>query len=182
MDGTLCDYARALCASLDELWSPDEPRIYPIYGVRHPDYIQARINLIRNQPGWWRELKPLPLGFRVLELAQDAGYRVAILTQGPKSSPNAYTEKYEWKQHHLPDDDIGVTITRDKGGIYSRVLVDDHPPYLQAWLKHRPRGLAIIPDQPWNQDFEHPQVVRATLDNLDDVKQALLRARDGYGT
>lgn len=182
MDGTLCDYAGALWTGLDALWSPDEPRIFPVSGVRHPDYIHRRILLIRNQPGWWRNLKPLDLGFAILDLVRELGFRTSILTQGPKSSPNAYTEKFQWVRDNIKDPNVGVTITQDKGSYYGKVLVDDHPPYLEAWLKHRPRGLAVIPDQPWNQGWEHPQAVRATLTNLDQVRHRLVEVRATHGS
>ena len=52
--------------------------------------------------------------------------------------------------------------------------MDDWPEYIKPWLEWRPRGLVIMPDQPWNQDFEHPQVVRHTDDNLAEVEARLL--------
>jgi len=48
--------------------------------------------------------------------------------------------------------------------VYGRALVDDWPPYVEAWLEYRPRGLVIMPDRPWNQGFSHPNVVRALGD------------------
>jgi hypothetical protein len=47
-----------------------------------------------------------------------------ILTQGPRRNANAWTGKKLWIDRNLgPDTD--VTITRDKGLVYGKVLVDD---------------------------------------------------------
>ena len=37
---------------------------------------------------------------------------------------------------------------------------DDYPVYVLRWLRWRRRGTVILPDQPWNRGFEHPQVYR----------------------
>ena len=83
---------------------------------------------------------------------------IHVLTKGPKSSPNAFTEKVCWCKQHMPG--VPVTLTENKGLVYGRVLVDDWPSYVEAWLKFRARGLVIMPDRPWNQGFEHPNLVR----------------------
>jgi hypothetical protein len=31
------------------------------------------------------------------------------------------------------------------GTLFDRVLVDDWPPYIEDWLKHRSRGLVMMP-------------------------------------
>jgi 5'-nucleotidase len=67
-----------------------------------------------------------------------------------------------------------VTITMDKGLVYGKVLVDDYPEYALRWLKWRKRGLVIMPNQPWNQGFEHPQVHRYTGDR-EEIQRVLAR-------
>jgi len=173
MDDTLCNYAKAIIESLDKLWSDDEPQIYPFHGGRNPDYLQARIQLIRAQPGWWRDLEPLTLGFDILDLLRKYGFSINILTKGPRTNPNAWTEKVEWVQKYVSD--ALTTITQDKSLVYGKILVDDYPSYIRGWLKHRPRGLAIMPDQPWNHDFGHPNVIRATKENLAQVELLIVR-------
>jgi len=53
-----------------------------------------------------------------------------------------------------------VTITMDKGLVYGRLLVDDYPDYVSAWLRWRKRAFVIMPAHPWNEGFAHPQVYR----------------------
>ena len=61
---------------------------------------------------------------------------------------------------HLGDEMEIDIVGKSKGGVYGRVLVDDWPGYVEDWLAHRPRGLAIMPAHPYNEDFKHPNVIR----------------------
>ena len=60
----------------------------------------------------------------------------------------------------------------DKGLVYGKMLVDDHPEYVLRWLKWRKRGFVIMPDQPWNQGFEHDQLYRY-VGNREELRQVL---------
>ena len=66
-------------------------------------------------------------------------------------------EKLQWCDRHLAGFPHQVTIIMDRGLVYGRLLVDDYPEYVLRWRK---RGTVILPDQPWNRDFQHPQVYR----------------------
>lgn len=170
MDGTVADYTGAIIRDLEKLRAPCEtgPLIYP--KDQEPEHIKARIRLIREKPGWWRNLEKLEQGFKVVEMLKKIGFHIHVLTKGPWTNPNSWTEKVLWCREHLAD--IPVTITENKGLVYGRVLVDDWPPYLRSWLAWRPRGLVIMPAQPWNEDFEHPNVIRFS-DNDEEVYAAL---------
>src|SRR5579872_1785446 len=71
LDGTVADYDSALIENMRALQSPDEEP----YGARYEDggvrtetpHVEARRKLIQRQPGFWRGLRPLPLGFEVVE-------------------------------------------------------------------------------------------------------------------
>ena len=52
----------------------------------------------------------------------------------------------------------------DKALVYGAVLYDDSVDYLTRWLAR----LGVMPDQPNNKDFSHPQVLRHK-DNLQEV-------------
>jgi hypothetical protein len=139
-----------------------------------PDHYRARVDLIRGQAGWWKNLGRLDDGFRVVDMMRRIGFEIHVLTKGPKKSPNAWTEKVQWCQCNMPGD--LVTISSDKSMVYGRVLMDDWPGYVVEWLKARPRGLVIMPDRPWNQGFEHPRMVRYYGDNDGEVFEALKAA------
>lgn len=176
MDGTLCDYDSALFQKLEELRSPDEP-VWDI-PVRDnaPEYIKRRADMIRRSEEWWANLPKLQLGWDILEVAKNLGYHIMILTQGPRSNPYSWSGKKRWIDKNLGQD-MDVTITRDKGSVYGRILVDDFPKYIERWLTWRRRGIIIMPENKSNADFVHPQVTKYNGSNLDEVRAVMAKAR-----
>ncbi len=177
MDGSVADFDTVMRADQLKLLAPgEEPRLSAEDEENYP-YVKARRRLIKGQPEWWFNLPRLERGFRVVDMMRDLKFRLHVLTRGPKPLPNAWTEKVRWCQKHIPDAQISVT-NAEKGQVYGRVLMDDWVPYVLPWLKRRPRGLVILPDQPWNQGFAHPQVVRHTDANDAEVYALLKAQRD----
>lgn len=167
MDGTLCDYTGAMQKELALLASP---------GEADGPWIRSRELIIKNKPGFWRNLPPLDLGMSIFFILKELGFAVSILTKGPTLAPIAWAEKLEWVQKHLGD--VPLTISHDKSMVYGKVLVDDWPDYITGWLNRRPRGLVICPNQPWNQDLTDTRIVRAhyTPESSQDVYNALKEA------
>ena len=169
MDGTLADYAGAMRRDLEVLQGPVDPGLHELEVLeRTYPYMRARMDMIKRQPDWWQGLEVLPEGFEVVSMLRKLDYKLHILTKGPKRNVDAWTQKAKWCQRWIPDAEI--TITLDKGLVYGRVLVDDWPDYIDAWLAHRPRGLVVMPNQPWNQGYRHPQVMRLVAQNHIDVQ------------
>ncbi|MBI2044704.1 hypothetical protein HYT23_01460 [Candidatus Pacearchaeota archaeon] len=156
MDGTLCDYDSAMERDYNLLRNPNEQ---PYKGVNKKiNYVKSRIDLIRNQPYWWKNLDKLKSGFDILELAKELEFQIYILTKAPRKAPQAWTQKAEWINANVPN--TPMIMSYDKGLVYGKVLVDDYPPYIERWLEHRPRGLVILPAHPWNKNFQHPNAIR----------------------
>ncbi len=179
LDGTIAGYEQSLRAKLAPLMSPGEPELSEADFRDPPPWIEARMDLVKSQPGFWRNLPRIEDGFRVLSLIVGAGFRTSILTKGPRKAKLAWTEKVEWCEENVPE--LRVTVGHDKGLVYGRLLFDDYPVYIQRWLRHRPRGVVLMLDGPINRDFEHPQVVRVmrpvTLEVESVVMGALERAK-----
>lgn len=175
MDGTLCNYDLALFESLEKLRNPLEEEVHSLHLRRVPDYIKARADLIRQQESWWENIPPFKLGWDVLDLLKKEGFRIMILTQGPKDKPWGWSGKVRWISKNLPGTDI--TMTRDKGIVYGKILVDDFPEYIEKWLKNRPRGLVIMPAHKYNENFSHPNVIRYTGKNLKEVEEAIKKVK-----
>jgi 5'-nucleotidase len=177
MDGTVCNYDKALLRELARIAGPNDP---PYTRPCHDEFLNARRRMIQNQPGFWRNLEPLPLGFEVVFLLEEIGFDIHVLTQGPKKCLNAWHEKVSWCQEHLPS--IPITITQDKSLSYGRVLVDDFAPYFLGWLEHRPRGLVVCIAHPWNEMFAkggtayNDNVFRYDGTNKDELKKRLVTA------
>lgn len=172
MDGSLADYIGTLQADLAALQAPGEPPIGDMWLAEKQPHIANRMRLIKAQPGWWRDLPPIEAGMKVFEAAAELGFTNNVLTKGPRHHPNAWQEKVEWCRKYLGHK-TPVHITEDKGLVYGKFLYDDFPDYCLSWLRHRPRGLVIMPVNEFNKDFYHPQVVRYDGTNLDEVKAAL---------
>lgn len=192
LDGTLADYNKEMGRWLKAIKSPDEPD-YPFQGAdRLPDHIYTRRCIIQRQPRFWLDLEPVPLGFAVIKLAQQAGFtNFHACTKGPSNECDpAWGEKYGWVRKHkkaysshcpygyvLPDD-MKVTVTEDKATVYGRFLCDDFVPYLEAWLKAHKRGLGVLiaTDEERNKAFKHPRAVRYDGTNDDEVLMWLKKA------
>lgn len=159
LDGTLADYDYSLCRDMEMLRSPGEPEFTLIKRDEEEPHIKARMDLIRSNPAWWESLPELPVGMEVYKTLLTWKFRIVVLTQGPRINAEAWKGKLLWVRKHL-ELDTDVIITRDKSLVYGKILVDDFPPYIEGWLSHRPRGQVIMPAQPWNLHFKHPQVYR----------------------
>lgn len=169
LDGTLCDYDAALKESMEKLRSPFEPPLQRCPRDNSPPYLRARADLIRSQAEWWEKLPKFKLGFDVWDLMGELNFRRVVLTQGPKRNPNAWSGKKLWMDRNIHQE-ADITITRDKGLVYGKILVDDYPDYILRWLEWRPRGYVIMPAHEHNKDFEHPQVLRYDGSNFDEVR------------
>lgn len=176
LDGTLCNYEKGLIESLEELRSPLEPPITEPPRNSSPAYLKARSDLVRANENWYLNLEPFKLGFDIWHLAEDLGYTRMILTQGPKRNPFAWSGKKMWIDKHLGPE-VDLTITRDKGLVYGRILVDDFPGYIKRWLKWRKNGLVVMPASRINGDFKHPQVVRYDGSNYSEVRERMIAAK-----
>jgi len=172
LDGTLADYDSAILRDYNKIKSPEDPE-YSRELKKYP-YMRARIDMIRNQTNWWYDLDVLDLGYDLYLMAVEVGFKIHILTQGPKSCPNSWGEKLRWVQQKINIED--VTITRDKGLVYGKILVDDYPEYIERWLKWRKNGLVIMPAHDYNKDYKHPNVIRYDGTNNDEVKIALKKS------
>lgn len=178
LDNTLADYRGSLQQGMLALASPDEPPWVPLDRGKEPAWIKARRNLITHQAGWWRDLPPLTLGMDILDACMSIGFRVHILSKGPRHHPIAWAEKVAWVDANLPPG-TPLSLSDDKSLVYGRVLADDWTPYTDPWLRARPRGLVVQPAQPWNEGLEHhPRVLRYDGTNRAAMRAALQRAYD----
>jgi len=171
MDGTLVDLDYALYEKLLSINHPDLHKYIKELNTKSddlPDWIYNQKDMILRQPGFWERLPRLQLGFDILEICNKIGFEKHILTRGPASKPQAWAEKFIWCKRELPIDML-MTITQDKGLSYGRVLVDDFEPYIEQWLKYRPRGIVIMPVNKDNKNYKHKKVIPYT-GSINDIK------------
>jgi 5'-nucleotidase len=177
LDGSLADYVGRLVQNLESMRGPGDPIITAENIWTCCDqfpYIRARMDSIKAQNNWWFNLPEIANGMRVFRECQRIGFHNMVLSKAPKRCPEAYTEKCKWSLGHL-DENIDVQVTSgSKGIVFGRGLYDDSIEFARDWLVHRPRGIVIMPDTPYNQGFTHPQVLRWTGENWDEVVKALV--------
>jgi len=175
MDGTVADYDNAMREGYDKMLAPGEMPFYEAtrkYGRNQwPEHLWNRMDAIKRQAGWWRHLPRHQMGMEIVELLRTMGFKLHIATQGPSTKSAAWAEKLEWAREVIPDAD--VHITENKSLLYGKVLVDDWPPFATDWLKHRPRGMVIMPDAHYNRDFQHPQVFKYTYGMQKQLEQCV---------
>ena len=157
LDGTVGDWDGSMRRDLTAMIRPGEPPLPDVLDPHQPD-IRDRCEIIKGQHGWWRNLARLEDGFRLFELVQSLGFKVQVLTKGPRKFPMAWAEKVAWCAEHMPG--IGVNIVMNKENVIGDVLVDDFPPYVSEWLAAHEEGLVIMPDRPWNQYYHHSRAIR----------------------
>lgn len=181
MDGTVVDLEKALRDATDPMRAPGEPPFQPSpTGWRdYPQHIEARRNVVKKIPGFWRTLPRLEMGFDIIEELRALGFGLHVLTKGPSTKTHVWGEKVDWCREHLPD--ATVTVTEIKTFTYGRVFVEDFPDFFEPWLVHRPRGLVIAIAQPWNAHVDHPNVLRYDGTNRRQIREALKRAYDRPG-
>lgn len=181
LDGTLADFDESMQLRLEELRSPGEdPAVEDDESI---PYVKARRRLIKSQPGFWRDLAPIPLGFQLLEEARAQRFLCQILSKSPRKIPAAAGEKIEWCVKYVPE--LPIVLSEDKGLVYGKLLCDDWPEYIERWLTWRPRGLVIAVAQRWNVgiDTRFPKnVVRFDGTNFPYVRERMqeIRATAGY--
>jgi 5'-nucleotidase len=187
LDGSLADYDAAMRERMEAIRSPLEPPVTDRLASDEdePPHLEARRKLIQAMPGFWRGLKRIDLGFEVVATMRAIGFGLHVLTKGPRSTPNAWSEKLEWCLVEIPD--AMVSVSADKSAVYGRVLLDDWPPYFLSWLKARRNGLVVCVAQPWNTDYRvggplhRPDVLRYDGTNKSRLEALLRRAYDRKG-
>jgi len=175
MDGSLADYEGQLKKDLLPCLHPEDRKRFLELGMWQADELEpfkSIIRLIKKQPCWWRHLPVLEDGMRIYNLAQKIGFKNEILTKGPRRYSRAWKEKLEWCQEHFGDD-IDVNAVSNKSRFYGKFLYDDYPDYMDPWLKHRPRGIGIMPANQTNLKYSHPRCIKWDGTNYDEVKAAL---------
>lgn len=172
LDGCLADYAAGMARSLEENGIPTD-------GTLPEDVLNNVKRLVRRVPGWWRALPTLPLGMRLWNFANKLGFEMHVLTKAPDDADNAWSEKFAWCREHL-NTTTNIAVVRNKAPMYGTVFLEDSPDNILPWLKHRKRGVVLMPvEEGWNDKFKHPQVVPIRWDPKNKNKQAETMALAG---
>lgn len=149
LDGSLADFEGSLRARMNALRGPNEPEI-----SENTCCTTSSSTIRTSVHGWISSRRSQASGgtsedgFTVLGQAIRLGFAINVLSKGPTRLSTAWSEKHEWclRQPQLAGADIHLTM--NKALTYGLMLYDDFPPYMDAWLASRPRGLGIMPVRP----------------------------------
>ena len=105
---------------------------------------------ILNEPGFFRDLEPMPGAIVGMEAIRQERKDLVIVSTLPKKTGTAAQEKLAWVEEHLPW--LGtknVLFTARKDLISGSILFDDCVEHLHAWQKTNPDGEAISIKHPY---------------------------------
>jgi len=94
LDGTLADCNAAILERLAALRQPGDSREDELQS-EPPAHILARQQRIMSEPGFWRDLKPISSGLRLVDLLLELEFETFVFTKGPSDNPSAWAEKFE---------------------------------------------------------------------------------------
>lgn len=80
------------------------------------------------EPGFFRNLKPIPGSQVAVRQLIRMGFDVQILSQPVAESSHSYSEKAEWIGIYFPDLINKINLTQDKGNFVGDFLIDDNEP------------------------------------------------------
>lgn len=174
LDGTMADFDKSMAHHLEILRSPLEDAAHDETKFEDIPHMKARRRLIKSLPGFWRNFERLQAGFDILALMEELKFSNYVLSKSPRKFPLAASEKIGWCVEHVPN--LPVILSEEKALVYGKVLVDDWVPYVENWIKFRPRGLVISVAQRWNEGIENlsPNVIRFhSPSQLPDIRARL---------
>jgi 5'(3')-deoxyribonucleotidase len=102
LDGTVADWDSKMETELRLLESPIESVKWHVDFSDDESYLDYRRKLVKTQPGFYRNLEPIKLGFDIVELLRKIGFELVVLTKASEKYPETWGEKVEWAQRYLP--------------------------------------------------------------------------------
>jgi 5'(3')-deoxyribonucleotidase len=173
MDETLCDTWGQTIKDLSPYFSKEILVGINLYDESLPLEIRNKIKEIRNRAGWWRTLPTIESGMQLWQYMRGLGFETALASKGPYLQPHAWGEKFQWQKEILPEADEILISSKNKNRVDGDVLVDDWPKYVLGFLENHKKSVAIIPERPYNLDFQHPRAIHYDGKNFKQIEQFL---------
>lgn len=127
------------------------PGKYKSYKVpeQYPLELKAKLKSIYTEPGFIRDLEPIPGSIEAIRAMVSSGHEVRICTSPLSDYENCVAEKYHWVEKWLGRAFTKkIILTEDKTLVRGDILIDDELPkpglFTPAWQ-------LILFDRPYNQ-------------------------------
>lgn len=178
LDGTLANYDRGMiehlcvlnagCLSAEEI----SGLFKETSGSRErPIWLENQKQMVHCLPEFWESLSVLAGGWAALVELQSLDYEIHIVTKIPRSAlAVAAKAKIEWCRKHLAlllGLHMNLHLTTDKKVFKGDLLMDDWPPYIDAWLKTNPDGVVWMPSWGYNGNYTPPVTLASNFRRLD---------------
>ena len=158
MDGVLTDMVRA-AADAHLLEYPDTwpPGQYDLQIALNHKGSRSEFWAHLDGPAFWANMPWMPDGRLILELIEQTGLDITILTS-PTLDPYCCAGKAMWISNHLPKYRRKVLIGPQKYRCArpDALLIDDSDSNVDAFIQHG--GQAILLPRPWNKRHALPTI------------------------
>ncbi len=153
MDGVLCNLlGKWLTAYNREYQDTLEPNALKTWGPHRYARAGKAVYKYLSQPGFFRDLEPLPHAVDSVRTLVDDDHDIVIVT----SAKNGHKEKIEWVREHLPFlPQENIVFAHRKALVRGDVLFDDAPHNLEAF---QPYGLSVAMAYRYNEGVDCPRV------------------------
>ncbi len=113
---------------------------------------------VLERPGVFRSCLPLDGGVEAVQILQERGHEVFVVTAA--MFPSNFSEKVEWCHEHLPFlDKRHLGFLHEKHLLSGDALIDDGPHNARAYRKAHPKSKILTIEYPYNSDCEAYDVV-----------------------
>jgi len=181
MDCSLFDYQSSMISRLNEMAENDTNIVADkenLWQLDNDLKFKVKIDKIKSTPGFWRDLPPIENGFEIYKHVKTLGFKIEILTKGPRRFPNAWGEKLECCQKHFGEK-VNVNVVTTKKLFFGDILYDDFPSYLSDWLTFNDSSIAIMPVYHSNNKYFHNRLIRLD-NNMDEVKNKITSFKERF--
>jgi 5'-nucleotidase len=163
MDGVLADFERGFLTKWrarypDKLSIPIAERTDFYILDQYPSAFSPLIKEIMYEPGFIRELRPIPGAIEAMEAMVAAGIEVFICSSPFTRYEHCVEEKYAWVDAHLGFTWVPrIILAKDKTLINGDVLIDDRPVVDGV---AEPSWEHVVFDQPYNRAQQEKRRLR----------------------
>lgn len=174
MDGVLVDWDKGFYQAW-ERFGHDPSKIDRTKSYCMEDCVPAGLRdaafAVMSQPGFFRDLPPMPGAVEAVKQMKAEGFAVFICTSPLPCNPTCCQDKIEWVTKHLGAagmDIMSMVMTRDKCLVQGDVLIDDKPQItgsLTSTWEH------ILYGAPYNA--QAPEDRRLRIDTWDEWRSVL---------
>jgi len=133
LDDVLADYnglalGRYHALHPDRLYIPPEEITTFYIKDSYPAELRPLLEEVYNEPGFFRDIPPIPGGLEAVQEIADKGHHVFICSAPLLTNPTCASDKYDWVKSHLGAEwEEKLILSRDKTLIAGDYLVDDKP-------------------------------------------------------